>query len=177
MIITSYSDLKLALATSLKTIFPNNAVIRSQQNGPEPSNPYVVITVLRATQTGMPHRETLVDQGFSTIRVDYQAVVQFSFISKNEESAGDMANLFMQRVNHPSTREVFRSNGLAYLSGSNLRNVANKRETTWIQSYNVDINFLFSILTSDEAITINTVEITDLLSGEVFTAPTNVIIP
>lgn len=174
----SYSQLIQSVITATKTMFPDNKVIRGNTNGQEPDNPYIAIRVIRNTPTGLPYNDTnLSSTGVMTTRVNYEALVQFSFTSIDEESAADLAHHFVQHLNTPATREVFRKNKLGKTLVSSIRNVAYKRESVWTQYYNVDVTFVYATITQQDMTPITAVQVTEEISGTVFVVPPNVIIP
>lgn len=175
---SSYSQLIQSVITATKSIFPDNKVIRGNTNGQEPNNPYVAVRVIRNTPTGLPYNDTnLSAGGIITTRVNYEALVQFSFTSIDEEAAANLAQTFVQYINTPPTREIFRQNNLGKTSISSIRNVAYKRESVWTQYYNVDVTFVYATITQQEMTPITAVEITEEISGTVSVVPPNVVIP
>lgn len=175
---TSYTDLSLNLIAATKSLFPNNKVIFGNLGKPEPDNAYVVIRVIRDSQNGVAQTATLLNLSnqMNTL-VNYEALVQFSFLSTEDDTAANLAKYFIQYLNTPLTREIFRANNLSKLSVSPIRNVTNPRESTWTQHYNVDVTFVYSILTQQTTIPITVVQVSDEISGTVFTVPPDVIIP
>ena len=174
----SYSTLMQSLFTSTKTIFPDNKVIKANLSEAEPEDPYVVFRIIREQQLGLGYNDTFLSAtNVMTTRVNYEAVVQFSFTSKDEGAAGSMAKTFVQALNSPLTRETFRKNKLSKVSMSPLRGVPLKRETMWVQSFNIDVTFNYAVVTSDVMTPITVVQIEDEIEGTVFTVPPDVVIP
>lgn len=175
---STYSQLIQSLITSTKSIFPDNKVIRAQQGGNEPTNPYVVVQVIREDQVGTPYVDTLLSTTNKiTTTVVYDALVQFSFISKDSDAAGNMVKQFVQLMKTPSTREVFRINRLSCRQISSVRTVSSLREGEWVQHYNVDATFSYASITEQTYQPITSVTLEDEMSGEVTTIPPEVIIP
>lgn len=175
---TIYSQLRQNLVTATKTIFPSNKVILSNLNGQEPNNPYVAIRIIRDTQTGIASHDTrLSATGKQTTTTNHEVLVQFSFVAVEDfDAAGDLATHFLQKLETSATREAFRLNHLAKLSATPLRNMTYKRETLWAQQYNVDILFMYAVRTEQAMTPIDTVVMEDLLTGDVYTIPPNVVI-
>ncbi len=174
----SYSQFIQSVVTSTKSMFPDNKVIIGNSNGQEPINPYISLRVIRNTPVGSAYNDTqLSSDGMMSTRVNYEALVQFSFTSTDEEAAADLAYTFVQYINTPRTREVFRRNNLGKTNISSVRNVAYKRETVWTQYYNVDVTFVYATITRQEMTPITAVELTEEISGTVFVVPPNVVIP
>ena len=172
-----FSQLMQSLITATKTIFPDNKVIRAQQGGAEPSNPYVSIRVIRDEQVGRNYVDTLLSEDSEiTTTVNYETLVQFSFLSKDSDVAGDMAKQFIQYLNTPVTLRNFRINKLSKISVTPIRNVASLRDGEWVEHYNVDVLFNYASRTVQSFQPIEVVEMLDELSGEVFTVPPEVVI-
>lgn len=166
------------LVTSTKSIFPNNKVIRSTQSEEEPTGPYVSINLIRDTQVGQMYQDTLLsDSNIMITKANYEALVQFSFVSRELDVAGDMAKTFVHALGTPLTRETFRKNKVSVLSKSPIRNVPSKRESTWVQYAIVDITFTYAVETRQTMVPITAVQITEEITGTVFTVPPDVVIP
>lgn len=171
------SQLFTSLMLSTKSLFPNNKVIRAQTGGAEPQDPYVSLRIIRDRQLGLANIPTLLSNTNQTkIQVNWEALVQFTFTSIDEEDAFDLAKTFVQYLNTPLTREIFRSNKLSWSTVSPIRNVNYVRESVWTQHYNVDVTFYYAATTLQTIVPIEVVEMTDLISGEVYTVPPDVII-
>lgn len=174
----SYSQLMQSIFTATKSIFPDNKVIRANQGEAEPQNPYVVYSVIRDTQIGLAYQDTLLSSSNEAItKANYEVLVQFSFISKDVDASGNMVKTFVQALNSPTIREVFRKNKLSKTDISPIRNVPIKRESTWIQFYNVDVTFTYAVETKQIMTPIEVVEITEEITGTVYTVPPDVVIP
>lgn len=173
-----YSQLMQSLITATKSIFPDNKVIRGNTNGQEPDNPYIAVRLIRNNQIGIAQNDSqLTVDGKMTTKVNYEALVQFSFTSIDEEVAADLAYTFVQYLNTPKTREIFRINHLGKTGVSTVRNVPYKRESEWTQYYNVDVTFVYASITTQDMNPITAVELIDEISGTVFVVPPEVIIP
>lgn len=175
---SSYSDLMQSIFTATKTLFPDNKVIKANLSGSEPENPYIVFRVIRDEQLGLAYNDTLLNaSNVMTTRANYEVLVQFSFVSKDEDIAGSLVKTFVQALNSPVTREQFRKNKLSKTNISPIRSIPTKRETTWIQYYNVDVTFNYAVVTSNVMVPITVVQIEDEIEGTVFTVPPDVVIP
>lgn len=139
-------DLKDALlnvaVAAIQGEYPGVPVILSHQNGSEPVNTYCTINLLRQTQVGHKTDSTLTN---STFDLEFSAprelMVQFSFFGS---SSGDVCYHFDQQLNNPIILQKMWENDLGYLRKSQVRFNPQKRETQWIDSYNVDVYFSYT---------------------------------
>lgn len=177
MINTIASDLIQSLVTATKYIFPDTIVARAKNNLPEFDEPYITVRVLSNTPVGTPSVDTLLStSNKQTTTVNYNALVQFSFTALDEDVSFDLATHFAHVMNSTSVREAFRANNLSKLTISSVRDVSYMRETIWTQYYNVDVLFAYASVTEETLVPITAVQIEDLVSGEVFTVPPDVVI-
>ena len=120
--------------------FPNMPVIFAFQGGTEPPSSYATINLLSSKQIGHAQTGTLVDAvdklHFSST---YETEVQISFFGSQ---SGDAISTFVQNINNnPVVLEETRKNGLGFLRKSQVRNNPQKRDTVWVDSYNMLITF------------------------------------
>lgn len=176
--IDSYSQLTRSIFTSVKSIFPDNKVIEGNQSGNEPQNPYVSFQIVRDVPLGMTSGRGLLGSDNSIpVISNWEALIQFSFVSKDFGVAGNMAKTFVHMLNAPNTLEIFRKNKLCKTTTSPIRNLPVKRDLDWIHYFNVDVAFIYAVETREELIPMTVVEITNQISGTVFTVPPEVVIP
>lgn len=127
------------------TDFPNTPVIFSHQGGAEPSVPYVVINILSIEQVGHQTTSSLVNVTQELdVSAYYEVMVQYSFCGS---SAGDMAHSFSHRVsNNPLTFQQQQMNDLAFMRKSTIRRAPQKRDTGWVENFNIDVtyNYIFN---------------------------------
>jgi len=175
---SSYSQLMQSVMTATKSIFPDNKVIVANQSENEPDGPYVAFSVIRDTQIGLSYHDTqLSSSNINITRANYEVLIQFSFVSREMYVSGDMVKTFIQALSAPPTREIFRKNKLSRSSASPSRYVPSKRESTWVHYHLVDVTFTYSVETRQSMIPIVTAEITDDITGTVYTVPPDVVIP
>lgn len=171
------SDLKTA--TRLGTLealtqagYATSPVIFSHQNAPEPSIPYCLINPLIINQIGRTEISTLTDDGSWVEDLDghidysgnevyqavgskslyykttYEAQIQFTFAGS---SAEDLAFYFHNAVcNNRTISFVYRKNGLSPMRKSTLRRSPQKRDTRWVDFWNVDVTFLYTVVTKQD---------------------------
>ncbi|MNF65275.1 hypothetical protein D3C85_996080 [compost metagenome] len=143
-----YSLVRQSVRNSILDIFavdfPNTPIIFSHSGGSEPSVPYVVINILSVDQKGHHSTSTLTTVpidgvGELSVSAFYEVMVQYSFCGT---TAGDMAHTFSHRVsNNPLTFLEQQENKLAYMRKSTIRRAPQKRDTSWIENFNIDITY------------------------------------
>lgn len=171
------SDLKTS--TRLGTLealtqvgYATSPVIFSHQNAPEPSIPYCLINPLVINQIGRTEISTLTDDGswvedwdghidysgnevYQAVgskslyyKTTYEAQIQFTFAGS---SAEDLAFYFHNAVcNNRTISFVYRKNGLSPMRKSTLRRSPQKRDTKWVDFWNVDVTFLYTVVTKQD---------------------------
>lgn len=148
-----------SILTTLPEFFPtsveqNAGVIFSHTNGAEPSIPYVVINILSIEQQGHHSTSPLsnIDEEIVSSAF-YEVMVQYSFCGS---SAGDMAQSFSHRVsNNPLVSMEQQRNKLAFMRKSTVRRAPQKRDTTWVENFNIDITYNYVL---NEVVTVDIVE-------------------
>lgn len=185
----SYNDVRKAVRRaviqSLIEYFPDTAsqnagIIFSHVNGSEPANPYVVINVLGIEQIGRHSTSTLTDPSEGNIlnvRVSYEITVQFSFCGS---TAGDMAQSFTQRINNnPFSFSALNQEKLSVMRKSSIRRIPQKRDTQWVEYFNQDVVFTYTINTEQSIDWVEAVVIEDTISEppEIFSVPDGIIYP
>lgn len=120
--------------------YPTIPVIFAFQGGTEPPSTYATINLLSSKQVGHAQTGTLVDTldklHFSAT---YETEVQISFFGSQ---SGDAISSFVQNINNnPVVLEETKKNGLGFLRKSQVRNNPQKRDTAWVDSYNMLITF------------------------------------
>jgi len=177
-----YSSIRTALR--LGTIealnqsgYLNIPVIYSHQNGTEPAGSYVVIQVVNMKQTGRTEQAALPDNSIPKKKLayknHYEALIQFSF---GGSQAADMAHEFFNAVpGNVVVREAYQKKNLSPLRKSTLRYSPQKRDTKWVDFFNVDVTFSYMVYTEQEVVDwVEHVTIVDANTGEIITPPTPV---
>lgn len=152
------NDLKVA--TRLGTLealsqagYSTSPVIFSHQNAPEPSVPYCVINPLIINQIGRSEISSLtgdlvVDARQLAYKTTYEAQVQFTFAGSNAE---DLAFYFYNAVcNNRSISYIYRKNALSPTRKSTLRRSPQKRDTVWVDFWNIDVTFIYAVITKQD---------------------------
>lgn len=184
----AYSEIRKAIRRSviqsLIEYFPteadqNNYIFFSHTNGSEPNNPYVVINILGIEQQGKHSTSTLADpsKNILNIRASYEITVQFSFCGS---TAGDMAQSFTQRINNnPKSFSALNQNKLSVMRKSNARRQPRKRDTKWVEYFNQDVVFNYTLNTQEVVDWVEAVVIENTIvpPSEIFSVPDGIVYP
>jgi hypothetical protein len=144
-----YTDVRTAsrnsIIQSLISYFPTVAdqdagIIFSHLSGAEPSIPYVVINILSIEQQGHHSTSTLTSTAKQlSVAAFYEVMVQYSF---SGSTAGSMAHDFSHKVsNSPIVFQEQETSKLAFMRKSTVRRAPQKRDTTWIENFNIDVTY------------------------------------
>lgn len=166
---------KVALA-ALEDNYPTMPVNFSHTNGEEEAESYVVVNILSMQQEGHHSSSTLTntDEELSVF-VAYEVMVQYSFVGS---LSGEAVQSFTQRINNnPIVFEELGRNKLGVLRKSLVRRAPQKRETQWIEGFNMDVTFSYILNTQQLVDVIEVVVMQDDLTGDVFTIPPGVVLP
>lgn len=139
----------------------NSGIIFSHINGTEPSIPYVVINILGISQIGSADYSTRTNENLElSIKAEYEVRAQFSFCGS---SAGSMMHYFTQRIkNNVVVWEEFQKNNLQIRTKSDPRRAPQKRDTQWVDYWNMDVTFGYAVNTQQEVDVIEHVIIKDV---------------
>ena len=184
----AYSEIRkairLAVIQSLIEYFPTlqeqeDLIFFSHTGGSEPSKPYVVINILGIEQQGKHSTSTLADptQNIVNVRASYEIAVQFSFCGS---SAGDMAQSFTQRINNnPRSFSALNQNKLSVMRKSNIRRLPQKRDTKWVEYFNQDVVFNYTLNTQEVVDWVEAVVIENTIvpPSEIFSVPDGIVYP
>lgn len=174
-----YNDVRLAIkkiAEKATSAYPTFKFISSHGNGSEPAESYGVYNILSIEQQGHSTTSTLTREDET---LDYsgafEVMVQFSFLGSQ---AGEIVHVFTQRINSsPWVLEEQNRNKLGFMRKSSVRRAPQKRDTQWIEAFNVDVTFLYIVNTNELVDVIESVVILDEITGEIYTVPPNITIP
>lgn len=172
-----YSDMRNAvrlgtLEALSQSGYTTTPVIYSHQNGSEPAESYVVIQVVSLNQVGHSQHDTLTDESTPERKISYKSfyegVVQFTFAGSEAPSiAHDFLNSIPGNV---VIREAYQKNNLAPMRKSTLRRAPQKRDTQWVEFFNVDVTFSYAVITTQTIDWVEHITI-DINSGEIITIP------
>lgn len=138
-----YDDITSALYTSNKLFFPSNELIFSHQGGPEPNGSYVGLNILRTDKIGMEDESTYASPTPTiTSRNVYEVTVRYMFIGKD---SGNLAYDFEAAISNPASRFNFGYSNLAVMRCSEVRRVPEKRDTTWVDFFTLDVVFSYGV--------------------------------
>lgn len=176
---TIYSNLETAVRNVCLVAnnnYPNMLLNFSHQGGSEPVTSYASINILDMQQMGHHSTPALTNQLEQLdIRVAYEVMVQISFFGTD---AGDASHLFTNAVNNnPLVLEAMQQNNLGLMRKSTLRRNPQKRDSQWVDSFNIDLTFNYIINTSQIVGIVEGLSIEDQTSGDSFTIPPNLVYP
>tara|TARA_Y100000114_G_C11764120_1_gene332388 strand:- start:64138 stop:64671 length:534 start_codon:yes stop_codon:yes gene_type:complete len=176
---TIYSNLETAVRNVCLVAnnnYPNMLMNFSHQGGSEPVTSYASINILDMQQMGHHSTPALTNQLKQLdIRVAYEVMVQISFFGTD---AGDASHLFTNAVNNnPLVLEAMQQNNLGLMRKSTLRRNPQKRDSQWVDSFNIDLTFSYIINTAQLVDVVEAVIIQDEYSGDVFTVPPDAVTP
>lgn len=140
--------LKHAFSKILEILeYPETQVIFSHQNGLEPNASYGVINILGVDQVGFRSEATfLLDEGdiLETV-THYKLQVQISFVGT---ATSDIAQAFRHgMVNDRRCFETLLRANFGILDRGQIRRIPQKRESDWVDAYNMDFSFSFAVNT------------------------------
>lgn len=173
-----YSTLRPAIrnvALVANSEYPLMQINYSHSNGTEPVDSYVSINILDIQQIGHHSTPALTRANeVLDIRAVYEVMVQFSFFGS---LAGDAAHSFTQRINNnPLVFEELSKQKLGILRKTTLRRNPQKRDTKWVEAFNMDITFSYIVNTPQLVDVVEIVVLQDEYSGDVFTVPPDAVI-
>lgn len=168
-----FSDVKDAVRNVTLTAlseFTNPIVIHSYGGGLEPAESYVAINILSIEQQGHHSTSSRLGTSFKqSTQVAYEALVQVTFIGSK---AGDMVQSFTQRINNNyKVFEALTRNKLGVMRKSQVRNTPQRRDTKWVDYYNIDVTFSYIGLTQDVVDIVEAVVVEDVASNLIFRVP------
>lgn len=169
------SGIRLGAIAALSE-YPTTPVIFSHSSGTEPAESYAVINILSIEQKGHHQTSTLANNTTekTSISVAYEVSVQFSFVGS---LSGELAQSFSQRINNNSlTFEELGRNKLGVLRKTQIRRAPQKRETSWVDNFNIDVVFSYILNTQQLVDIIEAVQIEDTLVNEIYTVPPGIVI-
>jgi hypothetical protein len=171
-----YSEVRTAIkriAEQANNAYPTMPIIFSHTNGTEPSETYLVINILDIQQIGHHSTPGLTDPSLVLdARVSYEVMVQYSF---QGSLAGDAVHDFTQKINNnPLMFEQLQKYKLGFMRKTQVRRAPQKRDTKWVENFNLDVTYSYVINSRQDVDTVEVVIIQDGLSGEVYTVPPDV---
>jgi hypothetical protein len=128
---------------------PAANIIFDRTGGLEPNGDYCVINIIKNRQKGRASEATRTRQGETYLQqmlpftVFYYAEVQFSFIGKN---ALELGMEFHNNVsNNRQVIEAYQYKSLSPVNKSDLKRLPKLRETDWVESSVMDLDFGYSV--------------------------------
>jgi hypothetical protein len=150
-----YDSVKQAVYTSCNNLLPDNKLIHSHQGGQEPKGSYCALNILKADKIGMECDSTYAsaDQTIKSTSV-YEVTVRFMFVGKD---SGNLAYNFETVADNPAARFYFGTESLAIMRKGEVRRVPEKRDTTWVDNFTLDVIFSYAVETTQPIDTIEVV--------------------
>lgn len=158
---------------ALSEYYPTAPILFTNQGGQEPSVPYVSIQIVFAEQMGRTQTATRADPIYDedgeithyvlNSQAHYETTVQISCIGSR---AGAMAFDFHHLLNTTLVWEKFQLNNLYPIRKTEVRRAPILRETDWIERYNFDVFFTYSVSTNQMVDVIEYFTITQQSTGQ-----------
>lgn len=146
---------------ALADYYPDTPIIFTHVNGPELSNPYIAMQIMFVEQMGRTQTSTLADPVYGeddeiihytlNSQAHYEVTVQFSGVGT---SAGSMTFDLHHLLNTTLVWEKFQLNNLYPIRKTEVRRAPILRETQWVERYNFDVVFTYSVTTNQVVDTI-----------------------
>lgn len=154
-----YEQLEESLYDSCEAVladyYPDTPIIFTHVNGPEPSNPYIAMQIMFVEQIGRTQTSTRADAVYGeggeithyvlNSQAQYETTVQVSCIGSE---AGTLAFDFHHLLNTTVVWEKFQLQNLYPIRKTDIRRSPILRETKWVDRYNFDVTFNFSVSTN-----------------------------
>lgn len=158
-------------------------IFTHQSNAPEPAESYSAIYVLSTRQVGHGQNSTLTSTTEKlSFGVVYEADIQISFFGS---LSGDAVHTFVQNINNnPIVLEEIKKNNLGFMRKTQIRSNPQKRDTQWVDSFNITLTVNYIVGTEqlvdvvDQVIfeTQVTNQNNDLIFNETHTVPKDAVI-
>lgn len=162
----AFNELKDAVARSIIPVFPelnaSGAILWGNMDNLEPESSYLSMFIIELEEQGREANTWGYDASgdvivYSTLNT-YEATVQFSF---RGSQSGDLAHLFKQRLNSPIFWEFLNQNNLSKMRTSQIRYLPQKRDTQWVDGFNIDVVFAYAYVTQENIDPIEQVIVVD----------------
>jgi len=167
----AYTELQDAVYDSIAPMFPaldaSGAILWGNMDNLEPESSYLSMFIIELEEQGRETNTWGYDASgdvivYSTLNT-YEATVQFSF---RGSQSGDLAHLFKQRLNSPIFWEFLNQNNLSKMRTSQIRYLPQKRDTQWVDGFNIDVVFAYAYVTQENIDPIEQVIVVDDSYGD-----------
>lgn len=160
-------NLKQAIRTWVKDVTGLNTVIWANQMIARPDLPYVMLNILEIPIEGGQTEKQLVESGSDVYKLwnidNYQIMLSINIYTAQGTTD---AFFYLQKLNQSVTinyyYEYFRSNGLALVEKSRLRNIDEQLGDRWEKRAQQDYIFRFRAKTIEDIEIIETVQMTGI---------------
>lgn len=162
----AYTELQDAVYDSIALIFPSldasGAILWGNMDNLEPESSYLSMFIIEIEEQGREANTWGYDASgdvivYSTMNT-YEATVQFSF---RGSQSGDLVHLFKQKLNSPIFWEFLNQNNLSKMRTSQIRYLPQKRDTQWVDGFNIDVVFAYAYVTQENIDPIEQVIVVD----------------
>ncbi len=149
-------------------------------DGPEPSSPYVLIDVYTYEPVGMPQVEsgvTALTGGVLEIIQNWKGRVQIKCTGMEKDYTtgnhpADVLNNISFAFFDPSQLDILKTLGLTVFRHTPVKRLPDLRDTQYITSYAMDIEFMTASRTTPSVYDISTVGVTGNINGEIVSPTT-----
>ena len=168
----------------MQAIFPDLPIIFAYQNGPENVTPYCYIDTLFAEPIG--REETGYDLGnilggASETKEVYSIKLRVNFVGKDavDNHGGNLCHTLSTALVTPEILALLEVNNMSLFQKGQIKKIPKLRETTWYNSYVIDLVLAYQITTVATASPVDaiTVEATYTLSADGPDITDSIIIP
>lgn len=150
-----YDSLKSALYTATKTYIPDNELIHSHQGGQEPKGSYCVINILNTDRIGMSEQSSYASSSQLVRSTShYEVIIRYMFVGKD---AGNLAYELETSIENPAARFAFGGESLAIMRKGEVKRVPERRDTTWVENFTLDVVFSYAVYNTQSIDTIENV--------------------
>lgn len=173
-------NLYTSLRTSIRNVtlkalsydFATMPIIFSHQGGTEPAESYAAIYVLSVRQVGHSQVGTLTNTSEElSFGVAYEADIQISFFGSK---SGDAIHAFVQNINNnPLVLEETKKNNLGFMRKTQVRSNPQKRDTQWVDSFNITLTVNYIVGTQQLVDIVENVIIEAEYNGQEYPFGTN----
>ena len=127
--------------------YPDTQIVFSHQNGLEPDKSYGVINILQVNQLGGRNEASFIEPTSDILEfiTHHSITIQISFVGTEAANVG--YDFRQAMVNNRRCFEILQLANFGITSRGDVRRIPQKRETAWVEAYNMDIDFTFAVFT------------------------------
>lgn len=162
------TSIRNVVLKALESDFQTLPIIFTHQSGPEPAETYGAVYVLSVNQIGHSQTSTLASPANEEISfgVVYEADIQISFFGS---LSGDAIHNFVQHINNnPLVLHEFKANNLGFMRKTQIRSNPQKRDTQWVDSFNITLTVNYIVGSSQVVDIVESVVFETEYDGETY---------